>query len=127
MLVRHAAVALGCCTLVAVALTGPALLGRAALGPDSVLDTDALYRIGPAPPPPPTNDFTPIYYDLPRDLAVARGFRAGRLDTWNPLVGFGAPLWAEQGAPGRRPKTSRCPRSIPADGMLGSRSKGDRG
>jgi hypothetical protein len=99
MLVRHAAVALGCCTLVAVALTGPALLGRAALGPDSVLDTDALYRIGPAPRPPPTSDFTPIYYDLPRDLAVARGFRAGRLDTWNPLVGFGAPLWAEQGAP----------------------------
>jgi hypothetical protein len=30
---------------------------------------------------------------------VAHGLRAGRLDSWNPLVGFGAPLWAEQGGP----------------------------
>ncbi|MEO8605448.1 MAG: hypothetical protein ABI629_22960 [bacterium] len=80
-------------------LTGPALLGRVALGPESVLDRDPLYRVGPAPPSPPTNDFTPINYDLPRDLAVAHGLRAGRLDAWNPLVGFGAPLWAEAGGP----------------------------
>jgi hypothetical protein len=84
-------------TLLALVLTGPALLGRAALGPDAALDADALYASGRRPPPPLFNDFTPICLDLPRDLAFARGLHAGRFDHWNPLSGAGAPLWADQG------------------------------
>src|SRR5262249_4935778 len=38
-------------------------------------------------------------YDLPHDFAATDGFRAGRLDLWNPRVGLGVPLWAEGGAP----------------------------
>jgi hypothetical protein len=45
------------------------------------------------------NDPTPIALDWPRDVAIASGFHAGRLDHWNPLAGCGAPLWAEQGGP----------------------------
>jgi hypothetical protein len=86
-------------TVLALALTGPALLGLAALGPDAALDVDPLYSQGPRPRLPRFNDFTPICLDLPRDLAFARGLHAGRVDHWNPLTGAGAPLWAEQGGP----------------------------
>ncbi len=88
-----------CFVLLALALTGPALLGRAALGPETVLDADPLYRTAPAPPLPSFDDWTPIVVDLPRELAVARGVRAGRLDKWNPLMGCGAPLWADHVGP----------------------------
>ncbi|HJQ83110.1 MAG TPA: DUF2079 domain-containing protein, partial [Candidatus Binatia bacterium] len=87
------------CGLLALVLGAPALLGRAALGPDAALDADRLYARGRRPPLPPFNDLTPICLDLPRDLAFARGLAAGRIDHWNPLTGGGAPLWAEQGGP----------------------------
>jgi hypothetical protein len=83
--------------LIAVALTGPALLGHASLAPDILLDWDPLYRSGPPPPFPKLLDFTPTVLDLPRDLAFARGLHAGRFDNWNPLSSGGAPLWFEQG------------------------------
>src|SRR5262245_23309821 len=37
--------------------------------------------------------------DYGRERAVAAGLQQGRLDTWNPWSGAGAPLWAEQGSP----------------------------
>src|SRR5262249_9416753 len=90
-----------CLVLVALALawTRPALVGRPALGPEVELDTDAMFRTGPPPARALWDDAAPIVLDYPRDLQVARGVRAGRLDAWNPLVGCGAPLWAEQGGP----------------------------
>jgi len=93
------ACAVGCFAIVAVALTGPALLGKASIGPDSVIDLDPLYDVTSPPPRPAVDDFTPIHLDLPRDLAFAHGLQSGRLDKWNPLAGCGAPLWAEQGGP----------------------------
>ena len=91
--------ALACFVLIAAALAGPALLGRASLAPDTLLDNDPLYATIAPPPLPRVDDFTPIALDLPRDMAFARGLAAGRLDQWNPLAGCGAPLWAEQGGP----------------------------
>src|SRR5262245_47670891 len=87
--------------LLALVLTGPAMMGTAALGPERVLDWDPLYRSQPPPPPPPVlaNELTAVVIDLPRDLALARGFHHGRLDTWNPLAGCGASLWADHGGP----------------------------
>ena len=86
---------------IALALAGPALTGRTSLGPDRMLDFDPLYgsrhRLTEALPT--MNDPTPIALDWPRDVAIARGLHAGRLDQWNPLAGCGAPLWAEQGGP----------------------------
>ena len=86
-------------TLLALALTGPALFGSASLGPENTLDADPLYASGPAPPMPLLNDFSRAHLDLPRDFTFARGLHAGRLDLWNPLIACGAPLWAEQGGP----------------------------
>jgi Bacterial membrane protein YfhO len=83
--------------LIAVALSGPALLGRASLAPDQLLDWDPLYRTGAPPPYPKLLDFTPTVMDLPRDLAFARGLHQGRFDNWNPLSAGGVPLWFEQG------------------------------
>ncbi len=86
--------------LLALILTGPALVGRAALGPDIVLDWDPLYRTQQPPPPLPySSDYTPIVCDHPQGLAFARGLHAGRLDRWNPLSGAGAPLWADHIGP----------------------------
>jgi hypothetical protein len=85
--------------LLALASTSPALFGNRSLGPESLLDVDPLYAIGPIPPYPAVFDPTRTYYDLPRDFALAAGFHHGRLDQWNPRVGCGAPLWAEAGAP----------------------------
>src|SRR5262249_26813525 len=92
-------IAIACIVLLAVILTGPALVGRAALRPDRPLDWDPLYRKGPPPPLPDTIDYSPIVLDYPGDLAFARGLGSGRLDSWNPLVGAGAPLWAEHTGP----------------------------
>jgi hypothetical protein len=91
--------AAACFTLVAAALTGPALLGLAALGPDTLLDSDPLYGTGPAVRQPPWSEFASVTVDLPRTLTFARHLHAGRFQTWNPLSGAGAPLWAEQGDP----------------------------
>lgn len=86
-------------SLVALALTGPALVDRGALGPEAILDRDPLYQTAPEPPMPALRDFTGVVIDYPRDLAFADGLWAGRLDRWNPLVGCGTPLWADQGGP----------------------------
>lgn len=91
--------ALLCSVVVALVATGPALFGDRSLGPESMLDSDLLYAIGDAPPPPSLSDPSRTVFDLPRDFAVADGFRHGRLDLWNPRVGLGMPLWAEGGAP----------------------------
>lgn len=83
----------------ALALTDDALFGRGALGPEALLDRDALYQTGPLPVRSPLWDYTPIAIDYPRDLAFAEGLRAGRLDAWNPLAGCGTPLWADHVGP----------------------------
>lgn len=90
-----------CLGLVAMALawTGAALVGTGALGPETEIDSDPLYRTGNAPARSTWDDQTPILLDWPRDRAVAEGLHAGRLDNWNPAVGCGAPMWAEQGGP----------------------------
>ncbi len=98
--VRHPhAIATACFTVLALALTGPSLIGRAALGPDSLLDWDPLYRSATPAPLPIFNDYTPIATDLPKDLRIARGLHAGRFDDWNPLSACGVPLWAEESGP----------------------------
>jgi hypothetical protein len=84
---------------IAVALTGPALLGRASLAPDELLDWDPLYRTQPPPHFPKYADLTATVIDLSRDLTIARGLHHGRFDSWNPLSGAGAPLWTEMGGP----------------------------
>jgi hypothetical protein len=83
----------------AAAATAPALFGSRSLGPESLLDADLLYARGAPGPRPPIGDPSRICYDVPRDFAAADGFRHGRVDLWNPRVGFGLPLWAEGGAP----------------------------
>jgi hypothetical protein len=84
-----------------IALTGRALVGRGAMGPDSALDHDRLYQQDPAPNTKllTNGDHTPPFLDLPRDLRFAHELHRGRFDVWNPLAGCGAPLWAEQGGP----------------------------
>lgn len=85
---------------VALVLTGPALFGDAALGPEVTLDADPLYQRARIPPPdPPFADQSSIGFHYPRDLAFAEGLRAGRIDHWNPMAGAGAPLWSEQSGP----------------------------
>src|SRR5262245_32828231 len=86
-------------SLLAVAVAGPALFLDRSLGPESQLDSDPLFTVGNPPPHATISDATRTDYDLPRDFAAADGFRAGRLDLWNPRVGLGVPLWAEGGAP----------------------------
>src|SRR5262249_10571023 len=97
---RHEHLIAGLCfSIVAVVLTGPALVGRSALGPESILDWDPLLRTQPVPPFPPAIDCTPILLHFPKDLSFARGLHGGRVDAWNPLAGCGMPLWAEQSGP----------------------------
>jgi hypothetical protein len=97
--VRSTTVAMLWFVLLAVAVTGPALFLDRSLGPESQLDSDPLFTVGNPPPKATISDATRTDYDLPRDFAAADGFRAGRLDLWNPRVGLGVPLWAEGGAP----------------------------
>jgi hypothetical protein len=85
--------------LLALAATGPALFLDRSLGPESLIDSDPLFALGNPPPRPIISDASRTLYDLPHDFAAADGFRAGRLDLWNPRVGLGVPLWAEGGAP----------------------------
>jgi hypothetical protein len=86
-------------TLLAAIVALPAVVGWRELGPQSILDWDPLYRIGPPAPRPISSDHSPINQHYPRDLALANGLHEGRFDQWNSLVSGGAPLWAEQGAP----------------------------
>jgi hypothetical protein len=85
--------------VLAVVATAPALFDERSLGPDSLLDGDALYGVGAAPPRPLIPDPSRTVYDFPRDFAAAAGFAQGRLDLWNPRAGFGMPLWAEGHTP----------------------------
>ena len=82
------AAAVSCFGLVALCLTGAALVGRGALGPEQLLDRDPLYRHGPLPPEPTTDDASPVMLDYPRDLAFARGLHAGRAGN-DPVNGGG--------------------------------------
>lgn len=86
--------------LIAVSLTGPALLGHGSLTPEGFLDRDKLYE-QPAGRAAlrPFEDPTPVVIEFGRERAVALGAAKGRLDSWNPWSGAGAPLWAEQGNP----------------------------
>lgn len=81
----------------AVAATAPALFGNRSLGPEARLDADLLYAPGVPARAPPVYDATRVFYDVPRDFAAAEGMRHGRIDLWNPRVGFGMPLFAEGG------------------------------
>jgi len=85
--------------VVALLLCSDAIFGGAGLGPDAELDRHPPFGLENAGEPTIFDDITFVYADYPRDLAVARGLQAGRLDLWNPLSGCGAPLWAEQGGP----------------------------
>lgn len=85
--------------VVALLLCSDAIFGGAALGPDAELDRHPPFGLENAAEPTIFDDITFVYADYPRDLTVARGLQAGRLDLWNPLSGAGAPLWAEQGGP----------------------------
>jgi hypothetical protein len=95
---RHAAVA-AIYALLALLLTCPALLERAAIGPENVIDSDPLYRQAAPGGLPSIGDHSPIMIDVPRDFRLAQDLRRAQLALWNPLAAFGAPLWAEQGGP----------------------------
>jgi hypothetical protein len=88
-----------CFTVLAAASTAPALFGSRSLGPEHLLDVNPLYAVRRSLHYPAVSDPTRPYYDLPRDFALAAGFRHGRVDAWNPRVDCGTPLWAEAGAP----------------------------
>lgn len=83
----------------AAVVCGPAIGGRAALGPEQAHDGDPLFGVAGAGALPSYNDPTPLVLDLPQHQAFARGLAAGRLDAWNPHQGLGAPLWADYGGP----------------------------
>jgi len=89
-----------CLVLVTVVLTWSVVTGQASMGPEQILDSDPLHEdAGPQTKPVDFADKAWVLLDFPRDLAFARGLQDGRIDLWNPEVGFGQPLWAEQGAP----------------------------
>lgn len=94
---RNSWLAAGAYLILAVAVGGTALFGDRSLAGDAVIDRDPAWRNGPAPPPAPFADDTPACLDYPSALLFARGLHAGRIDDWNPHVGLGRPLWAEQG------------------------------
>ena len=85
---------------IAVSLTGPALLGQGSLIPEGFLDKDLLYRHSTERAKlRPFEDPWPVTGELGRERVVAAGLGQGRIDTWNPWIGSGAPLWAESGNP----------------------------
>ena len=96
---REVAVATALCSLAALLVTGPALLGRVVLLPETLLARDRLLGQSPDAPAPHMNDFAGFACDYVHDRAIAGGLHAGRIDQWNPFTGAGAPLWAEQGGP----------------------------
>ena len=99
MLTRWFLLALLAYCMIAVSLTGPALLGEGSITPEGLLDRDLLYKKSTEAKLRPFEDETPIVLDLGRERAVASGLPQRRIDTWNPWSGAGAPLWAEQGGP----------------------------
>lgn len=99
MLTRWFLLALLAYCVIAISLTGPALLGHGSITPEGFLDRDLLYKKSTEAKSRPFEDPTPITLDLGRERAVASGLSRGRIDTWNPWSGAGAPLWAEQGSP----------------------------
>ena len=85
---------------IASLLTGRALIGQSSLIPEAFIDADLLYEQSTGRAKLlPFDDPTPIVTELGRERAVGSGFQHGRLATWNPWSGGGAPLWAEQGGP----------------------------
>src|SRR5262245_35091227 len=84
---------------IAVLLTGRAIFGDGSLAPEGYVDKDLLYQQSEQARLLPFDDATPMVLDRGRERAVASGLKQGRLDTWNPWSGEGAPLWAEHGAP----------------------------
>lgn len=95
---RRLLLALAIYVLIAASLTGPAVMGSGSLMPEGFLDRDLLYgRPAERAVLRPYEDAWPVVGDLGREQAVAQGLRQGRLDTWNPWIATGAPLWAEQG------------------------------
>src|SRR4051794_15122234 len=82
--------------IIAVSLTYPALLGQGSITPEGYLDKDLLYKRSTEAKLRPFEDPTPIVLELGRARAIASGLWHGRIDTWNPWSGAGAPLWAEQ-------------------------------
>src|SRR6516162_10665001 len=99
MLTRWFLLALLAYCMIAVSLTGPALLGQGTITPEGLLDGDLLYKELTGAKLRPFDDPTPIVLELGRERAVASGLSQRRIDTWNPWSGAGAPLWAEQGGP----------------------------
>ena len=99
MLRRWLLLALLAYCMIAVSLTGPALLGEGSITPEGLLDRDLLYKKSTEAKLRPFEDETPIVLDLGRERAIASGLPQRRIDTWNPWSGAGAPLWAEQGGP----------------------------
>jgi hypothetical protein len=99
MLTRWFLLALLAYCMIAVSLTGPALLGQGSITPEGFLDKDLLYKELTEAKLRPFDDRTPIVLELGRERAVASGLSQRRIDTWNPWSGAGAPLWAEQGGP----------------------------
>jgi hypothetical protein len=91
--------ATACFLFVALWLAGGSLMGKSSIGPDTLVDAQRLYNDKSPPSLPSYNDFSPISHDMPRDWLFARGLHAGRIDSWNPHIGLGHPLWAEQGGP----------------------------
>jgi len=85
---------------VALFLTGPSFLGQESLGPYSAVDCcDDMFKPGDPPRRPTFDDPSAAVQDYPRERLFVRGVRRGHLSEWNPFVGAGTPLWAEQGGP----------------------------
>src|SRR3954471_17939528 len=75
--------------MIAVSLTGPALLGQGSIIPEGYLDRDILYKELTEAKLRPFQDATPIVLELGRARAVASGLSHRRIDTWNPWSGAG--------------------------------------
>ena len=86
-------------TTISILLTGPALFGQGSLVPEGLLDRDQLFMQSSQAGLRPFGDGSPMVLELGRERAVASGLQHGRIATWNPWSGAGAPLWAEQGGP----------------------------
>lgn len=81
--------------IVDVILCQAVVRGRFGLGPEAIIDGDALYG-SVATSVRPYDDKTPIVLETPRDLRIAERVRKGHFDLWDPLEGTGVPLPPDQ-------------------------------